>query len=176
MAKTTLDIVKAALSGRMQLREYPFPGVDSASVAIRLLTEDEFDGCRLRAADYVQKRRAAMAIDPEIFDAALRREVVAMCCYEPANLNQPSAFFPGAEDVAKLDPQTVRALFILYDMHREALEPYRSGDKEEVEAVVEALGKSHESGGLLSMFDAPTLRTCVLTMARVLRANSQTSK
>lgn len=171
-ARTTLELVKAAIDGRRTAREYPFPGVDGVSVLVRLLTDEELDGCRRRASAYVERLRVSILIDPEMFDRALRREIIAAAYFE----SDGKYLFGKAEDVADLDDATVIALHVQYTLHHETCQPWVTGAEGEVEALVEALGKSDGSVGALSLFDAPTLRRFVVSMARKLRATSQTSK
>ena len=171
MAKTTLELVKAAIEGRRVAREYPFPGVDSVVACVQLLTDSELDGCRLRAAQSCEKAKVSMLIDPEMFDRALRREIIAMAYYEPGG----AALFGKPDDVGELDEATVIALHQQYLVHHELCQPWVTGSDEEVEALTDALGKSDGSAGALSLFDAPTLRRLLLSMARKARAKSPTS-
>lgn len=175
MAKTTLELVKAALAGRMTHKRHPFPGVDGQFVLLRTLTDGELDGCRSRAAQHCERSKVPMLVDPEMFDRALRREIIAMCCYESGGEVDKHSMFGSAEDVSELDDITVVALFELYQLHREMTMPWTSGDSDEVGALSEALGKFESSEVHLSSYDAPTLRRLLLSMARALRAKSQTS-
>ena len=171
-AKTTLELVRAHIDGRRVAREYPFPGVDGVRCYVKSLTDEEVDGCRLRAAKYCEERKASMLIDPEMFDRALRRELISMAYY--AHEDKP--LFGSARDVGELDDSTVTAVHQQYLVHHELCQPWVTGSDEEVEALTDALGKSDSSAGGLSLFDAPTLRRLLLSMARKARATSQTSK
>jgi hypothetical protein len=56
------------------------------------------------------------------------------------------------------------------------MDPYAFCPAEDVDRMVDALGKSESSVAGLSLFDAPTLRSFVLSMASMLREMQQPPK
>lgn len=177
MAKWSDESVRAALQGRFAVRRYPFPGSPGergVEVGIKLLTDAELDSVRLQAAEFAKKNRADLTIDPEFLDRAIHREVISRAFVDPEHPQE--AFFGSQNDVAELDNLTVRALFELYMLHQQALDPYAFCPPEEVEKLVEALGKSERSVETLSLYDAPTLRSFVLSMASTLRSTRASLK
>lgn len=174
MAKYDDKEVRAALSGRRVMRRYPMPGAESVEVGIRLLSDTDLDSARLEAAEFCKKQKADLRVDPEFFDRAIHRETISRAFVDPDSPDEP--FFGSQADVAELDNLTVRACYELYVAHHQAMDPYLFCSEEEVEKVVDALGKSESSAGLLSLYDAPTLRSFALSMASKLRAMQPTPK
>jgi hypothetical protein len=178
MAKWTDESVRAALQGRFVMRKYPFPGSAGSErgleVGVKLLTDAELDSVRLQAATFAKKQHADLIIDPEFLDRAIHREVISRAFVDPAAPDEP--FFGSQNDVAELDNLTVRALFELYMLHQQALDPYAFCPPEEVEKLTEALGKSERSVETLSLYDAPTLRLFVIILASMLRATRASPK
>lgn len=167
MAKFTDKSVLAALAGRKVVRTYAFPGAPNVRIGVRLLSDAELDAARLEAQSICEKRRANMAIDPEFFDRTLHREIVSRA-FVDADKHE-DAFFGSQKDVAELDNLTVRSLYELYIAHHQAMDPYAFCPPEEVERLVRTLGESSSSEAILSLYDAPTLRSFVTSMASLLR-------
>lgn len=163
MAKWTDDSVRAALGRRFEVATYPFPGKTEIKVGIKLLTDAELDQVRLQAADFVKRQKADLSIDPEFFDRAIHRELISRAYVDPDRPGEP--FFPSQNDVALLDNLAVRSLYELYITHQQSLDPYAFCPPDEVDKLVDTLGKSESSVGLLNLFDAPTLRSLLLSMA-----------
>jgi hypothetical protein len=163
MAKWTDDSVRAALGGRFKPSTYPFPGKPEIMVGIKLLTDNELDKVRLQAAVFVKSQQADLNIDPEFFDRAIHRELISRAYVDPDKPDEP--FFPSQKDVAELDNLSVRSLYELYVTHQQSLDPYAFCSPEQVEKLVDTLGKSESSVGLLNLYDAPSLRSFVLSMA-----------
>jgi hypothetical protein len=162
--------LRVALQGRGAVARYPFPGAEDVEVGVKLLSDRELDGIRLRAVEYVKTKKADLLLDPEFLDRTIQRETVACAFVDP---DKPShAFFASQEEVASLDNLTVRTLYELYIAHGQAMDPYAFCPPEEIEELIAALGKSDSSAARMSLFDAPTLRSCVLSMARMLRERS----
>jgi hypothetical protein len=170
MGATTFESLKMALHGRMAVRRYPFPGQPDLEVGIKLLTDAESDACRLRAQEKTTKLKANVILDPEFFDRVIKREVIATAFRQGGADDE--FLFASEEQVRELDQQTVYALYELYAYHQQMVDPYASADEEEVTAIIDQLGKSETAAARLSLFDAQTLRTCVLFMAARLRATS----
>lgn len=174
MAKWTDESVRAALGGRFKVQTYPFPGKPELSVGIKLLTDSELDKVRLQAAVFVKGQAADLNIDPDFFDRAVHRELISRAFVDPERPSEP--FFPSQNDVAELDNLLVRSLYELYVTHQQALDPYAFCPPEDVEKLVETLGKSESSVGLLNLYDAPTLRSLLLSMGSMLRATRASAK
>lgn len=172
--KTTIELVRAAVEGRRIKRAVPFPGMEGHTIAVRVLTDVELDGCHRRAAEYCGKIEAVIKIDPDIFDRALRREVVEAAFFQSVDSND--SFFESSEQVGELDDQTVIALHALYYEHRDLVAPWQSMDEKEVDEYVKLLGKSETTVDMLSLFAFRTQQSLLLSMARRLRAQSATSK
>jgi hypothetical protein len=139
-----------------------------------MLSDVEMDGCRLRAQDYVTKRKCELVIDPDFYDRAIHRETVAYAFVDVANHEEP--FFSSPEEVAQLDVQAVRACWDLFVHHQMAMDPYAYCSPEEVEELVELLGKSGDGGALSKLFEPNTQWSFVLSMARRLREISAQPK
>lgn len=161
------DSVKAALQGRRIVRRYPFPGAEGIEVGVHLLTDAELDGARLQAAEFCKTSKANLVIDPEFLDRAIHREVISRAFVDPDAPDE--AFFAKQDDVAELDSLTVRSLYELYVAHHQAMDPYAYCPPEEVENLVKTLGESESSVGLLSLYDAPTLRSLLFSSVSMLR-------
>lgn len=171
----TDESVRVALAGRFKAQVYPFPGADGIQVGIKLLTDSELDSVRLQAAQFAKARQADLAIDPEFLDRAIHRELISRAFVDSEHPDVP--FFPSQNDVALLDNLTVRSLYELYVTHQIALDPYAFCPPEEVEKLTEAMGKSESSvAGLLNLYDAPSLRSFVLSLVSMLRATRAVPK
>lgn len=162
MAKWTDDSVRAALGGRFTVRVYPFPGAPDLKIGLKLLTDAELDSVRLQAAIFAKGKQADLGIDPEFLDRAIHRELLSRACVDPEKHDEP--FFPSQNDVAALDSLMVRSLYELYVTHQQALDPYAFCPPEELERLAATLGKSESSAGILNLYDAPTLRSLLLSM------------
>lgn len=167
MARWTDDSVRAALQSRFAVLRYPFPGASGIEVGIKLLTDSELDSVRLQAATFAKGKHADLLVDPEFFDRAIHRELISRAYVDPDKPGEP--FFGSQNDVAELDNLTVRSLYELYIVHQQSLDPYAFCPPEEVDKLTDALGKSERSAETLSLYDAPTLRSFVLSMALRLR-------
>jgi hypothetical protein len=170
------ESVRAALAGRKAVKPYDLPGAENVRVGIRMLTDVEMDGCRLRAQDYVLKKKCELVVDPQFFDRAIHREVVAMAFVD---IDKPEeAFFGSPDEVAQNDAAVVEACWELYTNHQVAMDPYRHCSPEEVDELVELLGKagSEEAQGQLlsSLFEPNTRSSFVISMAKRLREISAT--
>jgi hypothetical protein len=168
------ESIRAALRGRHSVSRFPFPGLPNVELGVRLLTDAELDGARLQAVEFCKRNKVELALDPEFLDRAIHREVISRA-FVDAN-NEEDAFFGSQDDVAELDSLTVRTLFELYAAHQQAMDPYAFCPAEDVDRMVDALGKSESSVVGLSLFDAPTLRSFVLSMASMLREMQQPPK
>lgn len=168
MAKWTDESVRAALGGRFKVHTYPFPGKQEISVGIKLLTDAELDKVRLQAVVYAKGQQADLNFDPDFLDRAIHRELISRAFVDPEKPEEP--FFPSQNDVAELDNLTVRSLYELYVTHQQALDPYAFCPPEQIEQLAESLGKSESSVGLLNLYDAPTLRSLLLSTALKLRS------
>lgn len=170
MPKFNDATVQAALAGRKAVRAYPLPGFDGVQVGVRMLSDVEMDGCRLRAQDYVAKRKCELVIDPEFFDRAIQREVIAAAFYDLDKPDEP--FFASPEQVAELDAPNVLACWTLFQNHQIAMDPFAHCTREEVDELVELLGKSGDGEGLSRLFAPSTQWSFVLSLASRLREMS----
>lgn len=167
MAGFSDESVRLALRGRFTVRTYPFPGLTGVNIAVRLLKDGELDAVRLQAVEECKSKRVELVADPEFLDRLIHRETIARAFVDASDNTQ--AFFGSHEDVAELDALTVRALYELYMLHAQSMDPFAYCPAEEVESLAASLGKSERPAEILSLFDAPTLRTCVLSLALRLR-------
>lgn len=168
------DKLKAALAGRGACLRYPFPGAEGVEVGVRLLTDRELDGIRLRAVEFAKTKKMDLIFDPDFLERIIQRETIAAAFCDP---DKPTdAIFGSQEDVAKLDNLTVRTLFELYVAHGQAMDPFTFCSEENVQELLDALGKSGSSVARMSLFDGPTLRSFVISMASMLLEMQQTLK
>lgn len=158
------ESVRLALRGRFIVRTYPFPGLTGINIAVRLLKDGELDAVRLQAVEECKSKKVELVADPEFLDRLIHRETIARAMFDADDHTQ--SFFGSHEDVAELDALTVRALYELYMMHAQAMDPYAYCPASEVQALAEALGKSEWPAESLSLFDLPTARTCLLSLAQ----------
>lgn len=162
MAKFNDEAVRAALSGRKAVLEYPLPGAESIKVGVRMLADAEVDSARLTAQAYVVTNKCELLVDPEFFDRALNREIISRAFVDAENHDH--AFFGSMKDVAEMDPAQVKACFELYRLHQMQMDPYAHCPAEEVAQLVELLGKSPDKKAILSLFDGDTLQSFVLSL------------
>ena len=171
--------VREILLGRRAVRTIDMPGFPGVKVGIRILYEFEIDSARVEAAKYVRDRAkevlfdaaALLAIEPELFDRECQRQVLQRAVIDAdSDPTSPRPFFPSDLDVRQLDSVTVRALWDAYAEHQEWVSPRYSLSDEDVEKLVDALGKESAPGVTLAHFERDTLESCVRSMASRLRA------
>jgi hypothetical protein len=167
MAKFNDESVRSALAGRMAVREYPLPGAESVMVGVRLLRDEEMDAVRLQAQQFVLTKKCELAVDPEFLDRAIKRELISRAFVDAEKTDE--AFFGSQASVAELDAPMVLACFELYNQHQMMVDPYAHCSEEEVAELVELLGKSPDREATLRLFDAPTLRSFVISLAATRR-------
>jgi hypothetical protein len=170
MPKFSDASVREALSGRLAIRCYPFPGAEDVDVGVRMLRDQELDAARTAAQDFVKKHKVELVIDPEFFDRAIKREIISRAFYDAASPDEP--FFSSQNEVAALDATLVAACFELYTRHQVTVDPYAHCDAEEVDELLELLKKSETSAETWRLFDAPTLWSFVLSLGSRLREMS----
>ena len=175
----TDERVSAMLRGRRDVRLVPLPGfgddAEPVMVGIRILLEREIDEARAEAGQYVEalaKRyrldaRDMLSIDAENLDREVQRQLVFRAFVDTDK--QPNGdyrpFFVSPTAVRDLDSVFQQTLFNVYLDHLNYVSPLRGLGEQEVEELVEALGKGQELPGLLGLYDAPTLRTLVRILA-----------
>jgi hypothetical protein len=174
LAKFSDESVRAALAGRGEVRRYALPSADGVFVGVKVPSDIELDGARLRAADYCKKKKVDPRFDPDFFEHAIQREVIALAFVDDEN--HEDAFFSEAEEVAQLDQLMVSAMYELYMMHFMAMDPYAFVSGDEAEELAETLGKSERPEERLSAYDLRTLRGFVLSMASRLREKQASPK
>jgi len=167
MAKFSDESVRIALRGRHAMQRYPFPGQAGIEIGVKLLTDAELDSVRLEAVEQCKRAKAELVADPEFLDRLIHRETISRAFVDVDKPAEP--FFSSQKEVAQLDNLTVRSLYELYVAHHQAMDPYTHCPPEEVEKLVESLGKSETPLALLSLFDAHTLRLFAASMASMLR-------
>jgi hypothetical protein len=173
MPKYSDEAVYAAIEGRRAVKRYPFPGSDS-ECGIQMLTDGKVDIIRCDAVMYCKAKKVDLSMDPEFLDRTIMRLTIAEAFVDP---DKPSEhFFDGVSDVALLDNVMVRTLYELYIAHQQSMDPMAYVSREEVDALVAQLGKPGNAEGRLSLFDRPTLLSCVLSMASMLRETPQTPR
>ena len=179
------DRVRAVLLGRRAVRVMPFPGVEGAEFGIRILVDEEIDHARMAAVEYVKNftKRLQMdygqvlLIEPDFLDREIQRQIIWRSFIDPDTREEenPAPYFPDPEDVRKLDAVLVETLHQCYLEHQNYINPLTGLSDEEVDALVEALGKESIGTAILGQYDAPTLRKLVHTLVARL-ASSRISR
>lgn len=171
MPKYSDEVVFAAIEGRRAMKRYPFPGSGS-ECGLRMLTDGKVDTIRCDAVAYCKAKKVDLMMDPEFLDRTIMRLTIAEAFVDPDKPTEP--FFDGVEDVMLIDNVMVRTLYELYIAHQQSMDPLAYVSPEEVDALVAQLGKPGNSEARLSLFDRPTLLSCVLSMASLLRGTQPT--
>jgi hypothetical protein len=174
MPKFSDTQVASAVFARRAVHEYPFPASEGVNVGVRVLDETEVDAIRLEAARICKVKQVEAALDPEFFDRIVHRLVVLNAFFDVDD--KQGKFFASYEEVSKIDTLLLRTLYELYCTHVQAMDPLAYCSAEEVEVLVEQLGKSEVAAARLSLFDKPTLVSFVLSLVHNLRSMSATSK
>lgn len=171
--------IRAMLRGRREVRLVPLPGFgvsdEPVLVGIRILTEEEIDDSRAEAQQYViglakkhkLDAREMLSLDAEVLDREIQRQQVFRAFLEPEkNVDEAhKPFFVAPSGVRQLDSVMQQTLIKLYEDHQNYVDPHSALDEEEVAELVEALGKEQGVPAVLGLFDAPTLRIFVHSLA-----------
>ena len=182
--------VSAAILGSRAARTYTFPGTsidDAIEVAVRVIPDGEIDSCRVAAQVHVLKLAktrgwkpdAMVNLDPALLDRELERQIVFRAFIDSETIGQPvpTRFFESVDEVRKLDSVLLTTLVSLYIEHQEWTSGITDVDGEEVERLVEALGKGLTPQVFLGRYAPNTLRSFVIFLAARLRGEtSLTSK
>lgn len=181
MAGFNNDRISGILMGSRSMRIYPFPGHRDITIAVRLLSDGELDDVRAAAQavvrDQAKKRgwkpEAMVEIDPDCHQRAIERHIVFRSMFDPETIqnDDPARFFETPEDVAKLDSSTVTMLMHLYLEHQEWVNPLEVLDQEQVDELIDALGKASAPEVFLAGFAPNTLRRFAISMASRLRGS-----
>lgn len=180
--------ISAMLRGRRSIRTLDLPWAPNEEeaevieVGVRILLDDEIDDARLDAVQYVQGRakarrldlNAMLAVDPEIVDREITRQLIFRAFVQPKeDLEKKDhlPFFPAPQAVRQLDSVMVETLFETYIDQQNYVNPLRTIDEDEARELVDALGKEHGAEVILSQYDAPSLRSLLHTLAVLLRAS-----
>lgn len=168
--------VKALILGpKRAFRTVQFPGRPDVLVAVRALSENEIDACRVeaqraflamcKAREWVAER--ANQIDPLMFARLTDRQIVWRAYLDVDTITHatPAPFFANDTDVAQLDSVTMSDLMAAYVEHQEFVSPARSLNVAEVDALVEAMGKEQPAVVLRSL-GRDSLESFTLTLAR----------
>lgn len=175
--------VQAVIEGRKSVENVMvgLPGAD-LRVGVRVLSEDEIDGAGLEAQRFLETRvkgvgrdvKTTIEIDPSMLDRLRDRELVFRAFVDPDDHAQP--FFPTPSVVRELDSGLMDALVSVYLENQESKSPRGRLTDEEVDQLVEALGKEPLARGVLAHFEPALLRSCVRSLAARLLEISPTGK
>lgn len=181
MASFSDERLRAIILGpKRAFRVIQFPGRPDVKVAVRALAEHEIDACRVegqraflsvcKAREWTPER--ANQIDPLMVARLVDRQIVwrSFFDFETITREKPDPFFPNDSDVAELDSVTMSDLLSAYVEHQEFVSPARTLVAEEVEALVEALGKERPQVVLHSLGRA-SLESFALTLAKRLTSS-----
>ena len=182
MARFSDVQVTTVVRGARALRTVAFPGRVGLEVAVRLLTDQEIDDCRMRAfaslAKSAKKNDWDVAtltdVDPDLLARIQTREILARAFYDSTTIGEekPVPFFTSADEVGReVDAPTVELLFTLYLEHQAFVAPLKSASDEEVKSLAEALGKAPPAS-VLASFDRSTLVHLCTSLASALRSKT----
>lgn len=171
--------IRAMILGpKRAFRTLEFPGRPDVRIAVRALTEREIDACRVEAQRQffaLCKAREWAAekvidIDPLLHARLVDRQIVWRAFYDPDTVTAetPTPFFASDSDLAELDSVTLSDLMAAYAEHQEYVSPSRSLAVEEVERLVEAMGKVHEPAIVLRSLARDSLESFALSTVRQL--------
>jgi hypothetical protein len=178
--------VHAIVRGPRGFREYDLPGAAGIRVAVRVLSDAECDDARVEAqtklrsiADARKWDPVSMTdIDPEHLTRLTQRRIIFRAYYDcdttSGEPEKAERFFPTHADVDSLDTTTIERYFQLYLEHQQWVAPLRSADEEGVRALADALGKELDGSVFLSGYEASTLRSLCISLARALHSTSPT--
>ena len=170
MATFSTERIAAIIKGRRSIRKVDFPPLGCV-IWIRALSESECDAARIEAARYCKKHSADLDIDPEFYDREVRRQMVWRSTVDADHDgDSPPPFFPSDKDLLSLDSALIHLLFQAYLEVQEEIVPAATLTAEEVEELVQALGKEDGPDRLLSQYGPDTLRRCVRSLASRLHA------
>lgn len=155
---------------------------DVVLVGVRILTEQECDAARADAVFYISelaKNRGVSAIEfthmeGEIIDREEKRQIiyraflVAEDADKPRIGKEPRRFFDNAQRVRGLDTVIVSLLWSMYLEHQELVNPLQSLSDAAAQELADALSKGPNANTLLALYDLPTLRKLVRTLASLL--------
>lgn len=178
--------ISEILKGRRAVRRVPFPGAQGHEIGIRLLTDREIDDAKLEAHRYLERRcreskqeyKTIVELDEDMLKRAVEQELLFRAIVDAdSTSDKPEPFFASPTQLREqCDSVTVRSLLDLYLDHQETVVPEVTLSDEDVEKLVDALGKEHEPQGILVHFAPSTLRLFVRSMANRLRGISPTGR
>lgn len=185
MAKFSDERVRAIISQVREFRVVEFPGHPDIKLAVRVLGDDEYDGCRIEAQRKLWKIGGERSwdpvkvseLDPYLFERFVEREVVlrAYFDHETTSGENPVPFFASESDLSKVGSVVVQDLMQMYLEHQEWVNPTISLSEEEAEELCDSLGKGQAFGAALVAIEPSSLRRLLITMAKRL-SNSATGK
>ncbi len=157
-------------------RVLAFPGRSEVRIAVRALSEREIDACRIEGQrQFLDLCRArgwdpekAINIDPLMHSRLVERQIVWRAFFDADTIasSEPRPFFPSDSDVAELDSITTTDLVSAYAEHQEFVSPSRGLSPEEVERIIDAMGKASDPGLVLRTIERDSLVSLALTMVR----------
>jgi hypothetical protein len=175
VARFSDESVRLALCSPQAPRRYPLPGNTKIEVGVKLLTDAEMDGVRLRAQDTAKRKKADLLIDGErFFERLIFREIIAAAFVDPDAEGVP--FFADESEVARIDNHLVMQLYELYVAHAQSMDPYAYCPPEQIEELADTIKKSENAVGLVNLYDGPTRASLIVSLALRLREMSQTLK
>lgn len=166
----------ALLSGSKFYRKVPIPFAPEHMIALRTLDDIEIDACRLEGQRKFRKSCEAQKwdpvkasdLDPTLLDRLIEREIIIRAYYDPDTVDgeNPIPFFANETELVRLGSVRVTDLMHLYNEHQEIVNPSRVVSEEEMDRIVEALGKGQFDEATLIAIEPSMLRRCIISMAR----------
>jgi len=153
-------------------------------IGIRILLDEEIDQARAEAVQYVHLKAKALKLtpndlldgDPELLSREMQRQIVYKAIIDTDSVGAdgcpvdpksgPVPFFSAPMAVRQADSVFVETLFQLYTDHQDYVSPLLTAiTQEDLNEVVSTLGKGLAAEAYLGLYDAPTLRRLLRTLA-----------
>lgn len=182
MAKFSDDRVRAILLGSRAPVVYRVPVGDAhIEVAIRVLSDADLDAARIAGQgelrEWAKKRgwpdpSIVADIDPGLLARFIERQYLWRACLDPETVgnDEPARFFDSPADLQRLDSTVVTRLGELFLEHQEWANPAIGLSTDEVEELIDALGKSEAPAVFLGAYAPSTVRRFALSLVRRLRS------
>ena len=185
MAKFSDERIHSIITQVRDFRVVNFPGHPDIKVAMRVLGDNEYDGCRIEG----QRKLWAIAkqrewdpvkicdLDPTLFERYVEREVVLRAFFDPDTIHSdnPVPFFSSESELSKVGSVVVKDLVELYLEHQEWVNPTVTLSEDDAKELCDQLGKGLAFGASLAAIERDSLRRLLITMAKRL-ATSATGK
>jgi len=132
--------IDAAIKARRAPASYPFPGIDSATVLVRLLSDREIDLARIEAQRYATRSKADLTLDPEFLEREVQRQIVWRALLDPeAREGGHVPLFPSDADLRELPAAVIEALFRLYLEHQDRTCPMQRIEADKIPELTAAI-------------------------------------